>query len=145
VTLETPLQFAVSASVSNVSRIELFSTGGSIGAVSNQSTVVLVAPSAALGLGLHPFYAILTDGLGHQYQTETVWIRLVPSFRLSITASPPTLSWPAIPGQTYEILMTLDLSSSPQPVASITATNSSVQWPIPNPGPTPAFYQVRLR
>lgn len=145
VTLETALQFAVSATMSNVSRIELFSTGGSIGIVSNQSSAVLTAPSAALGLGLHPFYAVLTDTSGHQYQTETVWIRLVPSFRLSITASPPTLSWPAAPGQAYEILMTTDLSSSPQPVASITATNSAIQWPIPSPGPSAAFYQVRLR
>jgi hypothetical protein len=145
VTLETPLQFTVSASVSNVSRIELFSTGGSIGAVSNQSTAVLVAPSVALGLGLHPFFAVLTDTLGHQYRTETAWIRLVPSFRLSITASPLTLSWPAIPGQAYEILMTTDLSSSPQPVTSITAANSSIEWPIPDPGRSTAFYQVRLK
>ena len=144
-TLETPLQFAVAATGSNISRIELFSTGGSIGVVSNQASVVMTAPSEVLGLGLHPFYAVVTDTSGRQYQTQTVWIRLVPSFRLEITASPPTLFWPAIPSQSYEILMTTNLSTSLEPVASVTATNSSIQWSIPDPGPSPVFYRVRLQ
>jgi hypothetical protein len=145
VTLETPLQFAVSANATNILRIQLFSTGGSIGVVSNQASAVITAPSSLLGLGMHPFYAIITDNSGRQYQTQKVLIRLIPSFRLSISISPPVLSWPTIPGQTYEILATTDLLNVPQPVTSITATNSEIRWPIPDSGLSSTFYQVRLR
>jgi len=145
VPLETPLQFAVSANATNILRIELFSTGGSIGIASNQTSAVLTAPSSDLGLGMHPFYAIITDSSGRQYQTQKVLIRLIPSFRLSISISPPVLSWPTIPGQTYEILATTDLLNVPQPVTSITATNSEIRWPIPDSGLSSTFYQVRLR
>ena len=54
VTLEAPLQFAVEANTTNISVIELFSTGGSVGAVANQQAAVVSVPSASLGLGLHP-------------------------------------------------------------------------------------------
>ena len=63
-TLDLPLQFAVTANATNISRIELFSTGGSVGVVSNQPSAVFTAPSATLGLGLHPFYALVTDTSG---------------------------------------------------------------------------------
>jgi uncharacterized protein (TIGR03790 family) len=145
VTLDTPLQFAVSANESNISRIELFSTGGSIGAASNQPNAAIAVPSGMLELGLHPFYALVSDTAGHQYRTQTVWIRLIPSFRLTISSSPPTLSWPTLVGQEYEILMTTNLSSSPQVVASITAANSVTEWPIPASSALTSFYQVRLR
>ena len=81
-TLDMPLQFSVTASANSISRIELFSTGGSIGVVTNQQTAVFTAPSATLGLGLHPFYAVVTDTAGDRYQTQAVWIRLVPSLTL---------------------------------------------------------------
>ena len=97
-TLDMPLQFAVTASATNISRIELFSTGGSVGVVSNQPSAVFTAPSAALGLGLHPFYALVTDTAGNRYQTETEWIRLIPSFKLSISGSPLTALLAGHPG-----------------------------------------------
>src|SRR5208337_2907418 len=77
-TLDFPLQFSITASAGNIARIELFSTGGSIGVVSNQSSAVLTVPSATLGLGLHPFCALVTDTTGNRYQTQTVGVRLVP-------------------------------------------------------------------
>ena len=143
-TLDTPLQFSVTASATNISRIELFSTGGSVGLVSNQPAALFTVPSAILGLGLHPFYALVTDTAGARYQTQTDWIRLVPSFKLVIAGSPWVLSWAAIPGQRYDVLATTNLSSAFQPVASLTASNALAQWPISAPGGAAAFYRVRL-
>ena len=59
------------------------------------------------------------------------WIRLTPSFDLSISGSPLTLSWPAIPGQRYDVLATTNLASAFQTVTSIVASSAVIQWPIP--------------
>jgi uncharacterized protein (TIGR03790 family) len=143
-TLDMPLQFFVTASTSNISRIELFSTGGSVGLVTNQPAAVFAAPSAMLGLGLHPFHALVTEAEGNRYQTQTVWIRLVPSFKLSISGTPLELSWSAIPGQQYDVLATTNLASEFRPVASVTATNTLARWPVSAPGGAAAFYRVRM-
>jgi len=143
-TLDMLLQFAVSASANNISRIELFSTGGSIGVVSNQSSALFTAPSALLGLGLHPFYALVTDTAGNQYQTPTDWIRLIPSFNLSISGTPLQLSWPAVPGLSYDVLATTNLSSAFQTVTSLVASNTVIQWPIPLSSAAASFYRVGL-
>ena len=144
VTLDMPLQFAVVAGVSNISRIELFSTGGSAGVVSNQSSTVFTAPSSSLGLGLHPFYALVTDTTGNRYQTPTYWIRLIPSFQLSITRTPLQLSWPAVPGLRYDVLATTNLSGTFQTVTSLVASNTLIQWTIPAPAAATSFYRVGL-
>jgi uncharacterized protein (TIGR03790 family) len=143
-TLDMPLQFSVAASLNNISRIELFSTGGSLGSVLNQATAVFTAPSDLLGLGLHPFYALVTDTAGQSYQTQTVWIRFVPGFMLSISRSPLALSWAAVPGQRYEVLATTNITSGFQSVASVTATSTVAQWPITAPAGPAAFYRVQL-
>jgi hypothetical protein len=143
-TLDTPLQFTVIASATNISRIELFSTGGSLGVSSNQPSVVFTVPSATLGLGLHPFYALVTDTTGNRYQTEVVGIRLVPSFKLGISNPPLALFWPAIPGQDYDVLATTNLSSPFQTVTSLISSNSVIQWPIPTAAAAGSFYRVRL-
>ena len=75
--LEATLQFSVVANTNNISKIELFSTGGSLASVLNQSNAVFSVAGTNLGLGLHPFYAIVTASSGKQYRTETKWIRLV--------------------------------------------------------------------
>ena len=142
--LDMPLQFTVTANATNISRIELFSTGGSLGAVTNQSSAVFTIASAAfLGLGLHPFYALVTDTAGNRYQTETDWIRL-PAFNLSLSGPPLTLSWPASPGATYQVLVTTNLAGSFQPVTSIVASSSLVQWLVPSPAGAARFYRVSL-
>jgi hypothetical protein len=97
-----------------------------------------------LGLGLHPFYALVTDTAGNRYRTQTVSVRLVPSFKLRIAGPPLVLSWAAIPGQQYDVLATTNPSSAFQPVASVTASNVLAQWPISAPGGAAAFYRVRL-
>lgn len=142
--LDMPLQFTVLASATNISRIELFSTGGSVGVSSNQARVTFTVPSATLGLGLHPFYALVTDITGNRYQTQTVWIRLIPPLLLSISNLPLTLSWSAIPGQGYDILATTNLSNPFQEVTSLVTSNTVIQWPIPAPATTGSFYRVRM-
>ena len=142
-TLEQPLQFTVTANATNISRIELFSTGGSVGLATNQATAVLVVSATDLGLGLHPFYALVTDQAGHRYQTQTVWYRIIPAIPLTITGMPPMLSWPAIPGRQYELQSTTNLPAGFQTVAIIAATNSVIQWPIIPTG-SAGFYRVRL-
>ena len=143
-TLDLPLQFTVTANPSNISRIELFSTGGSVAVMSNQPSAVFTVPSAPLGLGLHPFYALVTDTSGKQYQTETDWIRLIPSFKLNLSGVPLTLSWPATPGLRYTVLATANLASPFQTVTSIVAASTLVQWSIPTPAGAASFYRVSL-
>jgi hypothetical protein len=143
-TLDAPLQFAVTANATNISRLELFSTGGSVGVVSNQLSAVFTAPSATLGLGLHPFYALVTDAAGNRYQTETVWIRLFPSIWLSLSGAPLKLSWPATPGVGYNVLAATNLASTFQTVTSIVASSTLVQWPIPAPADAASFYRVSV-
>jgi hypothetical protein len=132
------------ANTTNISQIELFSTGGSVGLVSNQQAVVFSVAPASLGLGLHPFYALATDTFGNRYRTGTAWIRLIPSIRLSITGPPLTLTWQAIPGRQYEILSTTNLSTALQPIASVIASNSIAQWPLPTPDGALGCYRVLL-
>ena len=144
-TLDTPLQFAVAANLTNIARIELFSTGGSIGVVSNQPSAIFLAPASLLGLGLHPFYAFVQDTLGSTYRTSTIWIRLLPSFKVSLTGPPFVLSWPATPGQGYDILAATNISAGFQPVASVIASNTLVLCPISGPSGDAVFYRVRLK
>jgi len=86
--LNQPLQFTVTANSTNISQIELFSTGGSQAVVSNQTIAVFNVPAAYMGLGLHPFYAVVTDQSGHRYQTQRY---RTESFL------PSRLRWGAIP------------------------------------------------
>lgn len=143
-TLDMQLQFTVSANLPNISRIELFTTGGSAGVVSNQQVAVFSLSSASLGMGLHPFYALVTDTAGDRYQTQTDWIRIIPSITVAITGPPLTLSWQAIPGRQYDILSTTNLSAAFQTVASVTASNTVVQWPISATNWAARFYRVKL-
>jgi hypothetical protein len=141
--LGQPLQFTVTASPTNISRIELFSTGGSQGVVTNQAAAMFVLSPGYLGLGLHPFYAVVTDQAGHRFQTATVFYRIVPVITLTITGTPPVLAWPAVSGRQYDVQSTTDLLAGFQTVTTVTATNSVAHWPIFTTGST-VFYRVRL-
>ncbi len=142
-TLEQPLQFTVKANATNISRIELFSTGGSVAVATNQATALFVISATDLGLGLHPFYALVTNQAGERYQTQRVWYRIIPAIPLAITGMPPMLSWPAIAGRQYELQSTTNLPVGFQTEAIIAATNSVIQWPI-IPAGSVDFYRVRL-
>jgi uncharacterized protein (TIGR03790 family) len=68
----------VAANAGNVSTIALYGTGGLLATITNQPTAVFNVIGPNLGVGLHPFYAVVqtTDGL--QYRTQTQWVRLMP-------------------------------------------------------------------
>ena len=143
--LGATLQFSVLASGGTITNIELFSTGGSLGKVSNQSSATFSVASTNLGLGLHPFYALATANTGKQYRTETKWIRLLgpePVFAIALQAPPAALSWPATAGRSYDILTSTNLTNAFQANASLTPSNSSGQWADTN-GPAPRrFYRI---
>lgn len=70
-------QIRVDANATNVSAIELFSTGGALRRINDQPSATFTVTGANLGVGLHPFYAIIETYDGRQYRTETRWARLV--------------------------------------------------------------------
>jgi len=145
--LEATLQFSVVANTNTISKIELFSTGGSLGSVSSQSSANFSVAGTNMGLGLHAFYAIVTANSGKQYRTDTKWIRLVSGpqapFKLLMTGPPPTVNWPAIAGRSYNILSTTNLTNAFLLRASLTATTSAGQWIEPSPSISPRFYRVQ--
>jgi hypothetical protein len=65
------------ANTNTVSLITLFSTGGALGAVTNQSTATFPVAGTNLWAGLHPFYAIVKTSGGLEYRTRTAWVQLV--------------------------------------------------------------------
>jgi uncharacterized protein (TIGR03790 family) len=142
--VDIPLSITVAANTAAVARIELFSTGGSIGVVSNQQTAVFSVSTATLGLGLHPFYALVTDSFGNQFRTQTSGIRIIPSFQISISAHPLALSWSSSLGTAYDILSATNILGPFQKVGSVTATGNSVQWAIPLPLEQRAYFRVRV-
>lgn len=147
------LQFSVVANTNNVAQIQLFSTGGLLAAVSNQSSAVFSVPGTNLELGLHPFYALVTTTTGQQYRTQTQWIRLIDSpdspFAVALTTPPPTLSWPATAGRTYNILSATNLGGASnlakafQVTATVTPTNTTGQWTDTNAPEPQRFYRVQ--
>jgi len=143
ISLTQPLQFAVTANTPNIASINLFSTGGQIATATNQAAVTFTLNATNLGLGLHPFYALVTDTAGHQYQTQSVWYRVFPAITLTLDGSPPVLSWPATLDSQYTVQATTNLLSAFQTVATLTATNTLVQWPVTN-NTGAAFYRVLL-
>jgi uncharacterized protein (TIGR03790 family) len=66
----------VAANTNAVGAIQLFSTGGVLGAATNQPVAVFTVNGPALGAGLHPFYAVVQTTGGLKYRTETHWVRL---------------------------------------------------------------------
>jgi hypothetical protein len=144
--VEATLQFSVVANTNNISRIELFSTGGSFGSVLNQNSAAVSVAASYLGIGLHPVYAIVTANTGKQYRTATQWIRIIGAdspFRLSISAPPPTLTWPSTAGRSYDILTTTNFTVPFQPYATTTPSNSVARWSDTNPPVPKRFYRVR--
>jgi uncharacterized protein (TIGR03790 family) len=137
------LLFGIAANATNIEQIELFSTGGTIAAATNAAAAELTAPAAILGVGLHPFYAVVTESNGDQYQTPTIWEQ-VPALQLSVVGRPPALSWPAIAGRQYSVLAATNLAVAFQTVGTVLATNAQAQWPIPAESAGAVFYQVSV-
>jgi uncharacterized protein (TIGR03790 family) len=145
--VEATLQFSVTPNTNAISKIELFSTGGSLGAVTNQPTATFSVAATNLGLGLHPFYAIVTDNSGRQFRTAMTNIRLVGQdapFPLQIGSPPPILAWPATPGRSYDILTYTNIAGIFQIRATVVATNNLVQWVETNSAAPQLFYRIRV-
>jgi uncharacterized protein (TIGR03790 family) len=139
------LEFSVAANTGNVSAIQLFSTGGQWAVATNQSTAYFSIAGTNLGLGLHPFYVIVTDNAGHQYRTQTTWIRLIgtePPITISISHPPTTLEWTSTAGRAYEILSATNLSGPFQIAATVTPSNSVARWVSTNPSPSAVYYRI---
>ena len=84
-----------------------------------------------LGLGLHPFYAIVTAGGGERYRCANVMIRLLgakPPFSVGLVAPEVTLSWPATAGRSYDLLAATNASGPFEPIATLIPTNSIALW-----------------
>jgi hypothetical protein len=137
------VSFSIAANATNIARIELFSTGGSVAVATNQAAAEIAAPAAILGVGLHPFHAVVTDANGHQYQTPTVWEQ-VPALQLSVIGPPQALSWPAIAGRQYSVLAATNFGGVFQSVGAVLATNAQAQWTITAPSAGAVFYQVSV-
>jgi hypothetical protein len=143
--LNFTLLFSVAANTNTISTIELFTTGGSAGVVSNLSSATFAVAATNLGIGLHPFYAVVTRNDGKQYRTETKWIRiggLEPPFGLTLTAPPPVIGWPATAGRLYEVLSATNVTDIFQLRGSVTPSNFSGLWMDAITGAPQQFYRV---
>ena len=144
--LSSTLQFRVIASTNTISKIEIYSTGGLVGSANGVSEANFSVLGGPLGLGLHPFHAIVTATNGERYRTAPILVRLVdsaPSPVIALTTAPQTLSWPAVAGRSYQILAATNSPGPYEPQVTLNATNSFLQWMIPG-SQSPAFYRVRM-
>lgn len=144
--LEATLQFAVAANTGSITNLELFSTGGLLTNAVNQASAVFSIAATNLGLGLHPFYAVVTRTDGRQYRTETKWIRIVgaePPFALSVLDTTPTLAWPATAGRRYEVWSQTNVAEAFALRDAFTPTNSAGLWSETNAAPVQRVYRVR--
>ena len=143
--LNFTLLFSVAANTNTISTIELFTTGGSVGVVSNLSSATFTVTATNLGIGLHPFYAVVTRSDGKQYRTEMKWIRIggaEPPFGLTMTAPPPAIAWPATAGRLYQVLNATNITGTFQLRAAVTPSNSPGLWIETITGAPQQFYRV---
>lgn len=144
--LEAMLQFAVAVNTNNITKIELFSTGGSLGASNNVTSTTFAIPASHLGIGLHPFYAMITRNDGKQYRTDTKWFRVIgaePPFKVTALNATPLLNWPATAGRSYQILSATNLANAFSLRAGVTPTNSTGLWLETNSSSVRRFYRVK--
>ncbi len=155
--LQPTLQFTVTANTNNINTIQLFSTGGVLGATTNQSTATFSVALTNLDVGLHPFYAVVTDNSGRQYRTQTQNVRLIGvdysgtnlfgvdyPFTANFSGPPVALTWPATAGRGYSILSTTNLTGTFQTHALVTPTNSLGQWTETNANAAQQFYRISV-
>jgi uncharacterized protein (TIGR03790 family) len=144
--LEATLQFAVSADTDSITKIELFTTGGLFATSNNLSSTTFSIAATNLGIGLHPFYALVTRSDGKQYRTETKWLRIIgpeSPFSVSVAGTAPTLFWPAAAGRGYQVLSTTDATNTFLQRAMVTPTNSTGSWSETNRSSPQRFYRVK--
>ncbi len=144
--LEATLQFAVAVNTNNLTKLELFSTGGALGVFNNVDSATFAIAASYLGIGLHPFYALVTRSDGQQYRTDTKWLRIVGAespFAVSVLGPAPTLTWPASAGRPYQILSAIEATNTFTPRAAVTPTNSTGLWSETNNTASQRYYRVK--
>jgi hypothetical protein len=154
--LEPTLQFNVLANHNNISNIQLFSTGGLLATDFGFSSATFSVTLTNLNIGVHPFYAIVTDSTGKEYRTQTLTVGLVGvnyagasllgidlSFPLQISSA-PLLVWPATAGRTYNILTSTNITGPFQIRQTVTPTSSLGQFMETNTSPAQQFYRVSV-
>lgn len=144
--LEATLQFAVVAHTTNIAKIEFFSTGGLLATSNDVASATFTIAASYLGLGLHPFYALVTRADGEQYRTDTKWIRIIGPelpFSVSILGPAPTLTWPASAGRPYQVLSAPNLTHTFTQHAAVIPTNSIGYWAETNNTAPQRFYRVK--
>jgi uncharacterized protein (TIGR03790 family) len=67
----------VTANTNAVRTIQLFSTGGQFDSVTNQSSATFAVNGTSLGVGLHPFYALVQTTAELSFRTQPQWARLI--------------------------------------------------------------------
>lgn len=144
--LEANFQFAVAASTNNITRIELFTTGGLFATSNSVTSATFSVAATNLGIGLHPFYALVTRSDGTQYRTETKWQRIVgpdSPFPVTVAGVPPLLTWPAAAGRNYQVLSTTELTNTFTPRATVIPTNSFGAWQETNLVSPQRLYRIK--
>jgi uncharacterized protein (TIGR03790 family) len=68
-------QIQVVASANNISSITLYSTGGALGTVVNQSAPTFTLAGTTLRVGTHPVYAVVQNTAGQRYRTPPQTVR----------------------------------------------------------------------
>ena len=144
VTPDTPLVITVTANTNTVIKTELFSTGGLLDVVSNQQVAHFNVPLSFLGVGVHPFYALLTDQFGNQFRTQTTYLHVLPSISLTIAGTPLMLSWSAVPGLQYDVLSAMNVLGPFTHVDTVTATSTTAQWLVTPNAAGQTFFRLQL-
>ena len=75
VSVSSSFELSVSANTNTVKRIELFSTGGLLTGTNDVATATFAVAGTNLGVGLHPFYAMVETTNGWKFRTQTREVR----------------------------------------------------------------------
>lgn len=76
--VQDPITVQVNATGATVDRIRLFSSGGEVAVVSGQSSATFTVTGTSLGVGRHPFWAMIEAPGGQRFRTDLRWLRLTP-------------------------------------------------------------------
>ncbi len=149
--VESTFTVQVAANQTNIALIELFSTGGLLASVSNLSSANFGVSAASLGLGQHPFYAVITTTGGQKYRTANFTMRLVgfeDTIPLQILGPTPIqLNWPGTAGRRYDVLSATQMTNTFTLRTNVTASNSvNTLWidSLLSTNESQLFYRVRV-
>jgi hypothetical protein len=119
-----------------------------LAAATNQPYPTFSVAATNLGIGLHPFYALVTANSGAQYRTATTWMNIIgPDYPFPleiVTNQPVTVGWPSTAARSYDVLTYTNLTQPFTVLATVVATNSFTEWVQTNLSAPQLYYQVRV-